>query len=206
MRLHSARLSSARLALRSLAEFIKGTVDTADKLYVLSKATNISVQTLAGFKVAAEESGATLDTVANGIAKLARAIGEGTNGNVKYQAALAAMGVTAKDPTQGFYQLADSVSKLKDPLTAGTELTTLLGRGYLQLIPTLQLGSEELKKAAIASGSFADAMGLMAPNAHEFNDNLIALKANAAGLVAGGITPLLKVMIDILSPMHERIG
>ncbi|WP_287383324.1 phage tail tape measure C-terminal domain-containing protein, partial [Ralstonia sp.] len=81
------------------------------------------------------------------------------------------------------------------------ELNRLLGRGYADMLPLLQQGSQGIRDAAAASESFADSMARLAPNAGEFNDNLAELRQNAAGAAAG----ILGVAVPAVNSLHDAI-
>ena len=193
---------AAGLSVGALAAFAKSGIDAADALNDMSQRLGVSVKDLASFKLAAEQSGTSLDGVGNGIARLSRSIGDAEGGNKKLAAALSALGVTARDPKEAFFQLADAVQRIDDPAKRATLLNQVLGKSYQELVPLLAQGGDELRKSAEASESFADAMARLAPNADKFNDSLAELKQNAAAAAAQGLAPL----VEQLNVLIERIG
>src|SRR5438094_534013 len=78
-------VASAKSALGALGiglgvgyftHLVRGSIDAMDHLNDLSKTTNITVETLAGLKVAARQSGGDLDSIAGSINKLSVEMGK----------------------------------------------------------------------------------------------------------------------------------
>lgn len=191
----------AGVGVAGLAAFAKNGIDAADALKDMSDRLGVSVRDLASFKLAAEQSGTELEGVGKGIARLTRSIGEAEGGNKKLGEALKALGITARDPKEAFFQLADATEKIQDPSKRAALLAQVLGKSYQDLIPLLSQGSDELRKSAKESESFAESMARLAPEADKFNDNLAKLKINAAGLSG----ELLTKLVPALNEIFERI-
>ena len=188
-----------------LALFVKSTIDGADALFDLSKKLSVSVKDLASFKLIAEQSGTSLEDVGKGIQRLTRSIGDAEGGNKQISASLKALGITARDPKEAFFQLADAVKRIQDPARRATLLNDVLGKSYADLIPLLSEGGDELRKSARASESFADAMARLAPEADKFNDEIARLKQNAAGTAASILVELVPALNKMLGEMQEGI-
>ena len=187
----------AGVGVAGLASFAKSGIDAADALKDMSDRLGVSVKDLASFKLAAEQSGTELEGVGKGIARLTRSIGEAEGGNAKLGEALKALGISARDPKEAFFQLADATEKIQDPAKRAALLTQVLGKSYQDLIPLLSQGSEELRRSAQSSESFSDSMARLAPNADKFNDQIAQLKINAAGAAASLLDKLLPSLISI---------
>lgn len=188
------------LSVGAIASFAKAGIDAADSLNDMSQRLGVSVKDLASFKLAAEQSGTSLDGVGAGIARLSKSIGEAEGGNKKLAGALGQLGITARDPKEAFFQLADAVQRIEDPSQRAALLSQVLGKSYGELVPLLAQGGDELRKSARESESFADAMARLAPNADQFNDALATLKNNAAAAAAKGLIPL----VEALNRTFER--
>ena len=191
---------AAALSVGAIAAFAKSGIDAADALNDMSQRLGVSVKDLASFQLAAEQSGTSLDGVGAGIARLTRSIGEAEGGNKKLSSALVELGITARDPKEAFFQLADAVETIEDPSKRAALLSQVLGKSYQDLVPLLAQGGDELRKSADASESFADAMARLAPDADKFNDQLATLKQNAATAAASGLIPL----VEALNRVFER--
>ncbi len=178
------------LSVGAITSFAKAGIDAADALNDMSQRLGVSVKDLASFKLAAEQSGTSLDGVGAGIARLTRSIGEAEGGNKNLAAALGALGITARDPKEAFFQLADAVERIQDPSERAALLSQVLGKSYQDLIPLLVQGGAALRESARQSETFADAMARLAPQADQFNDQLALLKNNVAGLAATVLSKL----------------
>lgn len=192
----------AGVGVAGLAAFAKNGIDAADALNDMSIRLGVSVKDLASFKLAAEQSGTSLEGIGKGIAMLTRSIGEAEAGNKGIAKSLKELGITARDPKEAFFQLADAVKTIEDPAKRATLLNDVLKKGYQELIPVLSQGSAELRNSAKSSETFSEAMARLAPNADKFNDNLAELKSKAAG-AAGS---LLSELVPALNQLFERFS
>lgn len=192
----------ATLSVGALAAFAKSGIDAADALNDMSQRTGVAVRDLAGFKLAAEQSGTSLDAVAKGIGRLSRTIGDAERGNKQMAEALRDLGVTARDPKEALFQLADATQRIQDPTQRAALLSATLGKSYEELLPLLNQGSEALRESAKQSETFAEAMERLAPDADKLNDQLEVMKTNAAGVAGTLFTKLVPALNDVF----ERIG
>lgn len=197
---------AAGLSVGALAAFAKSSIDSADALNDMSQRLGVSVKDLASFQLAAEQSGTSLEGVGAGIARLTRSIGEAEGGNEKIAKTLKDLGVSARDPKEAFFQLADAVQRIDDPATRAALLTQVLGKSYQDLIPLLSQGSEELRKSAAESENFATAMARLAPNADKLNDQLALLKINAAGAAGSILSELVPSLSEYLGALNEIVN
>lgn len=111
------------LSAAGVVAFGKSVIDGLDKLNDLSKSTGLAVNTLAGLGVAAKQSGADLDSVANAVSKLSVNIGKDAD---KFRQ----LGITAKDPLEAFKQLADVFVAIKDPQERAAVAAAALGESW----------------------------------------------------------------------------
>lgn len=181
----------------AFAVFAKKTLDMADAMNDLSDRTGVAVKDLASLRRVAEESDTSLEGLAKGLQKITLSVSEAERGNQTYSTALKNLAVTAKDPLQALYQIADAVEATNDPTRTAADLQKVLGKNYVDLLPLLKQGSEELKKSAKESESFADAIARLAPEAGKLNDELGKLKEEAAG----GAAVLLHDMVPVLKTL-----
>ncbi len=184
----------------------KSTLDSADNLKDMSTRLGVSVNDLASFKLAADQSGSSLENVGIGIARLTKSIGLAEAGNKQMSEALTGLGITARDPKEAFFQLADAVKRIEDPSKRAALLSAVLGKSYADLIPLLSEGGAGLRKSAQESENFADAMARLAPHADQFNDNLAKLKLNLATLTGGLLQAVVPLINDIAEAMRNATG
>ena len=193
------------LGVAGVAAFAKSGIDAADALNDLSDRTAVSVKTLASFSLAAKKADTSLEDVGKGIGKLTRSIGEAENGNTAMQKALADLGVTARDPTEAFYQLADGVERVNDPSQRAVLLNTVLGKSYMELMPLLNQGGRALRESALASETFAESMARLAPGAGRLNDSLDALKQSSAGAAATLLEKMVPGLADTATEVEKLL-
>lgn len=181
---------AAVVSVGAIASFAKSGIDAADALNDLSDRVGVSVKDLASFKLAAELADTSLEGVGKGISRLSRSIGDAEGGNKKLAETLKTLGISARDPKEAFFQLADATQRIQDPATRAALLNQVLGKSYEELVPLLQQGGDALRESAKASDSFAESMAKLAPDAGKFNDQLDVLKQNAAGAAASILSEL----------------
>lgn len=194
------------LAGAGLLSFAKSSLDAADALNDMSIRTGVAVKDLASLQLIAEQSGTSLEGIGAGLGKLNKSASEAAGGNDKLAAALTSLGVTASTPLERFYQLADAVKGMADPTARAADLSAVLGKNFLELIPALKQGSEGMRDSAIASASFAESMALLAPEADKFNDQLAQLKINAAGAAGSILANMIPSLNEYIAVMKEVVA
>lgn len=182
---------AAAFSVTAIAGFAKSAIDAGDALNDLRQKTGVSVAALASYKLAAEQSGTSIDTVAKGMKNLSVEL-------VKNGASLKAAGITATTADGAMRQLADLFAAMPDGVEKTTLAAELLGSKLDgELIPLLNLGSAGLDASAAAAQRYGAAMTILAPQADLFNDQLAEIKLNleAGGAeMAGKVIPLLNVL------------
>jgi ribosomal protein L29 len=194
---------SAGAALAGLAATAKAAIDAADNLNDLSQKTGIAIKDLVAYKLAAEQSGTSLDVVAKGMKALAV-------GMIENKDALTAAGITAKDTSGAMRQLAELFSQMPDGAEKAAIATKLLGKAGTDLIPLLNLGTKGLNDSAEASARYGAAMAALAPRADKFNDDMSALSLNMQAIgaeLAQAVAPALNVLAEeMLAASKETTG
>lgn len=183
--------------LAGMASMVKSTIDAADAMNDMSVRTGVAVKDLAAMKLAAEQNGTSLDDVARGMQKLTLSISQAEGGSKEMAASLKALGITARDPREALFQLADAVRKSGDNSQIAADLQKVLGKSYAELLPLLSQGSEELRSSAKASETFAEAMAKAAPDADEFNDSIARMQQNLATVAVNLSGPIVKSLNDV---------
>jgi hypothetical protein len=91
----------------------------------------------------------------------------------------ARLGITAKDPTDAFAQLADVIGQVEDPAQRNALAMKVLGKSYAEVMPLLAQGGDALREQAAAAGPYAERMATLAKAADEFNDSLASIGQSA---------------------------
>lgn len=185
----------------------KGAIDAADSLKDMSERTLVSVKDIASLKLVAEQSGTELESVAKGIQKITLSVGQAQSGNKEMAESLKRLGVTSGDARERLFQIADAYAASSDKAKITADIQKVLSKSYAELVPLFSQGGDELRKAAAASESFADAMARLAPDADKFNDQMAKFKENAAGAAAqmtSAVLPSLNEYLGALDRILEK--
>ena len=143
------RFSSAYAALggiagvgvaASLVAGIKSVIDLGDEMNDLSQKVGISVKDLATWKLAAEQSGTSLESVAKGVKGLSQYMFQNSD-------KLREAGITATDANGALVQLADLFNAMPDGVEKTALAVQLFGKAGMDMIPMLNLGSQGLDEA-----------------------------------------------------------
>lgn len=165
------------LSAATIVAFVKGTIDAADGLNDLSQRVGINIQQLAGWTLAANQSGTSMESVAKGIKGLSTYM-------VEHGAKLRAAGITATDANGAMTQLADLFHAMPDGVQKTALAVQLFGKAGMDMIPVLNQGSKGLAEAQEKAAAYGKKMAELAPQADEFNDLVaeLGLNAKAAGI------------------------
>lgn len=161
----------------ALVAGIKSVIDLGDEMNDLSQKVGIGVKNLATWKLAADQSGTSLDAVAKGVKGLSKYMVE--NGD-----ALKKAGITATDANGALIQLSDIFQAMPDGVEKTTLAVELFGKSGMDMIPMLGLGSKGLSEASEKAREYGERMALLAPLADKFNDQMaeLALQSKVAGI------------------------
>lgn len=181
------------LSLAAFTALIKHSIDAGDELAKLAQKTGTTVEELAGLKFAADQNGASLDTVARAGQKLAVVLAD--KGEL-----FRGIGVTATNSTGAMVQLADVFAAMPDGIEKSALATKLFGdRLGADMIPFLNQGTEALGKLIEKGQKYNPVTAESAKAAEHFNDSLDELKAGAGTLgvsMANALLPKLNETID----------
>jgi hypothetical protein len=121
-----------------------------DSLDKMSARTGVSVEALSELALAAELSGADLETLEIGLRKMQKAITEAAGGSKSANAALAQLGLSVQDlvnlsPEQQFLLIADRISKIEDPTRRAALAMEIFGKSGTRLLPLIQDGAKGIE-------------------------------------------------------------
>ncbi len=182
----------AGISIAGIAAFAKSGIDALDNLNDVSLKTGVAVETLAGFSLAAKQSGTDLESLGGALNKLSINI-------AKNREEFAALGISAKDPSEAFLQFADVFNSLQDEQDKAAFGAKALGKSYAELAPLLSLGSEELHRVVEEGQAASGATAELAKEADAFNDTLEVFKARLGGvaiILGGSFASALNNLID----------
>jgi hypothetical protein len=176
---------------------VKGTIDAADGFNDLSQKVGISVRQLAGWTLAANQSGTSMESVAKGVKGLSTYM-------VEHGDKLRAAGITATDANGAMIQLADLFKSMPDGVQKTALAVQLMGKAGMDMIPVMNLGSKGLAEAQEKADAYGKKMADLAPDADKFNDqveemalHMKALGINITGFVIAPLTNMATALNDL---------
>jgi len=175
----------AGVTVGGLATFVKGTIDSADAMNDMAIRTGTSVEALARYQLAAKQSGTDLESLSQSMGRLSVFMAKNAD-------EAARLGLTAKDPTEAFAQLADVIGQVEDPAQRNALAMKVLGKSYAEVMPLLAQGGDALREQAAAAGPYAERMATLAKAADEFNDSMADLGQSAQS----ALLPLVQSLTD----------
>lgn len=197
----------AGLSAAGFAAFVKTSIDAADSLNDMSKATGVAVETLAGFKLAAQQSGVELDTVAKGIQKFSGVVYDAANGSKEAADKIQRLGLDlnalkAQSPEQQFYALAGALQGIAKEQRSAVLIDTL-GQKLAYLAPLLEEGAGGLAAMVEEGKRLNPITKEMAEQADKFNDELVKLKAQSSAAGISLAKDLLPSLTDTAAAMRR---
>jgi hypothetical protein len=132
----------------ALKNFVIGVIDTGAKIGDLSEKLGISAEAVQRFDYAAEQSGASIETVDRAIKAMNVNLSEGSKSTI---AALTEAGLRFEDirkmsPEKAFVAIGDAVARIEDPMLRAKVATELFGKAGQELIPTFLSGITKIGK------------------------------------------------------------
>lgn len=196
---------AAGLGVRAIANFVQSGIDLADNLNDISQRTGVAVEALAKYKVAADNSGTSIDSVAGALGKLNKNLVDAQKGTGNAAAAFRAMGINIKD-SQGnlknadtvLLEMADRFQTFPDGPQKAALAMAIFGKSGAELIPMLNMGREEMTKFGLAIDQD------LASRADAFNDQVGLLKKNVTNLSLNIANELLPGLTAIAEGFNEN--
>ena len=201
---------AAAFSINALRNMINDFAELGDSFDKMSQRTGVSVEALSGLKFAAEQSGASIETVEMGIRNMQRVLLDVQQGSTTAARTLQDLGLNIQQlqtlsPEQQFLQMAQAISKVQDPSRQAALAMELFGRSGTQLLPMLQQGEAGIE-ALIAE---ARRLGIVmsqedARAAAEFTDAMNRLSSVFKGIatqVASVITPILTKLSNLFTSL-----
>ncbi len=209
----------------TIQNLVNGFVQFGDALDKASARTGISVSNLSGLKFAAEQSGASFETLTNSIRSFSNIIGSAELGDVASIDKLSKIGINADlykglNANTQLKMLADHIASLKSPAEQARVAMELFGEAGYQLLPMLQHGSagiNDLTKQAKdmgfivgsdstkAAASLGDALNVLQSSFSNLKNSLIGVFAPLMTSVVNLASSFLSV-VSALKPVIAALG
>lgn len=203
---------AASLSVGAFALFIKSSIDAADKLNDLSKATGVSAGTLGGIGFAAQQAGTDLEGAAKAIGKLNLYIAEAQSGNAKAVDTFNKLGISINDlkrlKTEDIlYKAADAFASFEDDANKAAGANEIFGKSYQSIIPLLDEGGNSLRQNVEYFKQYSGVSDDLVRASDQFNDSLtkLTLLNKAFGnYLAAALLPSLQDLSRYLLDAKEK--
>ena len=197
------------LGVHQFQQWIRSSVDAADRTLELSQAVGASTEHLSALHLIARTAGVGLDQMGQALAKENKFIGEANAGNAKAVGTLRDLGLSfkdfkGKDSVQIFELIAQRISALPSKIRQTQVAMDIFGRSGASLIPTMNALADEglgrVVERARELGVLIDTR--LAAAANQLNDDFELLKAQSEGLgvrFAAGFVPQISQALQTVS-------
>lgn len=196
-----ALASAAVTGSVALFNLAKAASDYGSEIFDATEKTGLAAETISSLKIAADQSGASLETVSSGLSKFAKLIGEAEDGSEKAQEKIKKLGVTSNDLDTALGEALATIAKYPPGVQQMTAAQAAFGKSGADLLPFIKSFDGDLP-ALIAK---CKELGLTmsdenARASDEFGDTLDQLSAQAA---ATGRVFAFEFMPDITRAMKD---
>jgi hypothetical protein len=189
---------------------VKISADVGDELAKMSQRVGIGVETLSGYRLAADLAGTSLEDFGVSMQRASKAIFDARDGTGETADAFRDLGISVVDQSgnlktaeQVLLEVSDRFAGMENGARKTALAMEIFGRGGASMIPLLNQGSEALRKQR----EEADALGVtwttaQAKLAEGMNDSLETLEAALAGFrnrVATYLMPFVTSMVDAIN-------
>lgn len=209
--------SLATLATAAAAPLAGMTLSFAaagDNLDKMSKRTGVGVKALSELAFAAEQSGASLDSVEKGIRGMQRSLLNAEMGSKTATDALSALGLSVDElsgmsPEDQFTKIADAIGDVEDPSKRAALAMQLFGRAGSELLPMMSENAEgiaNLRKEATELGRTMTADDAQA--AAELTDAMNRVKSVFIGVknqIGAALAPAMTYLADLVSRTSKAV-
>lgn len=194
-------------AIRGMINDFTELGDSFDKM---SQRTGVSVEALSGLKFAAEQSGASIETVETGIRNMQRVLLDVQQGSTTAAKTLQMLGLNINElktlsPEQQFLEMAKAIAKIDDPSRQAALAMELFGKSGTQLLPMLRQGEAGIEQLMAEAKRLGIVMSEDdAKAAADFRDAMNRLNRAFQGIatqVASVITPILTKLANTFTSL-----
>jgi len=205
---------AAAFSINAIRNMIDDFAETGDMLQKMSLRTGLSVEALSGLKFAAEQSGASIETLETGVRNMQRVLLDVQQGSSTAATTLSMLGLSISQlqtmsPEQQFLQMATAISRVKDPSKQAALAMELFGRSGTQLLPMLQQGEAGIAKLVEEAKNLGIIMSTENANvAADYVDAMNRLKKSMREIgfaLARIIVPALTMVANLIASMGPML-
>jgi hypothetical protein len=137
-------------AVDAIVSMAREVIDLGGEIADLSARTGIGTEAIQELKYAAEQTGASLDTVTGAIEQMGNRLSEGGGGTLQ---AVKALGLSFDDlqkmrPEDAFTAIADAIKEVPEPMRQTQLAMELFGKSGTELLPAIKAGMGDLRQQA----------------------------------------------------------
>lgn len=195
---------------------VAAAVKFGSEMHTMSQRTGISAEALAKLKYAAEQSGASFESLTSGLKFLSRNMADAAGGTGEAAQAFKALGISVKDAegnlrpaNEVLLEAADKLKGVENDTQRTALALKLFGRGATELIPMLREGAAGIEKL----GQEAERLGIVmddkaAAAAERLGDQLAALKGSVTGIainIGAALLPVIERLVNAAINVTTRI-
>ncbi len=204
----------ATAAAAPLAGMTLSFASAGDNLDKMSKRTGVGVKALSELAFAAEQSGASLDSVEKGIRGMQRSLLNAEMGSKAATDALSALGLSVEDvsgmsPEDQFTMIADAIAGVEDPSKRAALSMQLFGRAGSELLPMMNENADGIAKLRQEANELGRTMTEEdAKAAADLTDAMNRVKSVLIGVknqIGAALAPAMTYLADLISKTSSAI-
>lgn len=123
---------------KGLFNLAQSASEYGSEIFDATEKTGLAAETISSLKVAADQSGTSLDAVTGGLGRFAKTIGDAGDGSDKAQAKLNKLGVTSKDLDTALAQALTTIAKYPPGVEQMTAAQAAFGKSGADLLPFIK--------------------------------------------------------------------
>ncbi len=197
----------------TIAALTKISADVGDELAKMSQRVAISVETLSGYRLAADLADVSLQDFGTSLQRASRNIADAAKGTGEAADAFDALGIRVTDGSgrlktaeQVMLEVAEKFARMEDGAQKTALAMDIFGKGGASMIPLLNQGSAALAaQRQEAEQLGATWTGAQAKLAEAFNDSFTRLKAALAGFRNAVSTYLFPFFTNVVESILAKI-
>lgn len=207
--------AAAAAAAYGFTQLIRGSFETIDSLAKASDKLGITTEKLANLRSVATLTGVSIGNLESGIQRLVRGISEAVTGIGTAKPALEELGLVAEEmnrlsPDEQFFRVAKAMENVKLQGDKVRLTYQLFGRSGVDLVNTLNLGSEAIENNELRLRRLGVAVSRIdAAKIEQANDAYFRMSEAIQGVAnsfAISFSPAISATLDLIASRIERIS
>ena len=203
------------IGVAAVGAFVVRVSQAADQLQDLADNIGVSASSLSTLKLAAAQSGTSLDAVALAMQKMSQTIGDAASGSKQAQQAFSTLGINVREianlrPDEAFSRVADAISRIENPYRRAAAAQDIFGKGSKDLQALLKEGSAALTESRAQLESHGAALSdIDISRIAAMNDQFAAqstIVGNLATKMLANFAPAIDVAVGAFSALMESMG